>query len=69
MDMDSLVMTERVARLRDKMLSEQRFASVEQAKLITVPIGKRRGNRASSAAPTRWFRPWKRLVSAWSRRS
>ncbi len=35
MDMDSLVMTERVARLRDKMLSEQRFASVEQAKLIT----------------------------------
>lgn len=35
MNLDALVMTPRVARLRERMLSEPRFASIEQARIIT----------------------------------
>lgn len=31
----NLIMTNRIGRLKEKMLSEPRFASIEQAKIIT----------------------------------
>lgn len=33
--MKNLVMTDRIKRLKEKMLSEPRYASIEQAKIIT----------------------------------
>lgn len=33
--MSELVMKERISVLKDKMLSEKRYASIEQAKIIT----------------------------------
>ena len=31
----NLIMTDRIVRLKEKMLSEPRFASIEEAKIIT----------------------------------
>ncbi len=41
--MDSFIMTQRIRELKDKMLAEPRFASIEQAKIITETYQKNDG--------------------------
>ena len=45
--MSELVMKERISVLKDKMLSEKRYASIEQAKIITDTYSSMRMNQES----------------------
>lgn len=49
--MDGLYQTQRIKDLKDKMLSEPRYASIEQALIITKHIRKMKMIQESSREP------------------
>ena len=50
----ALGMSERIRRLKEAMLAEPRYLSIEQAMLITEAYQEKRGNRGFSSVPGRW---------------